>query len=994
MIRISSFIGRLLPLLIGLFLLVPLALAQNGWQDLPNTVLHSICPPNNFQPAGGGMPPYSFADNCHSVVDAWSGAAVDTKRNRLLIWGGGHVGYEGNEAYALNLGSQPATMQRLNDPSIFDPTSCPEVNVADGTPPARHTYGGLVYLPRSDRMFAWEGVSYCGSSLRHTWTLDLATMTWHDMHPGGVDVTAGSGSVQGAQCVLDPTTTHETVICLDGNNKNLFRYDYTTNSWAALTSYGSTDVPLASGVVVDPAHKLIIFIGESNENTGNFQVKAIDISPKSNLAVQDWSAQVTGCSALNIDYPSLTYDPSINRVVAYPGSGNSVYIFDPITRACVGQSFPGGPAANKMSYGIFRRFAYFPAIGKYGAVNSALTDAYTFTLNATPVNGLGASTATCLDKDGDGYGVGPGCIGPDADDLDASVQTAAQAIAKYGTFTAFLNHLGYAPTHLWYLDYNHGADSGNITHCRDNAVSPCKTWNFMRTGVAPGDMVLFRQGAWPDQPAITVVNGAPGNPIIFMAYPGESALLDNRTKGGTSMNLGETSWIVVDGLKAAGGGSSATGCIAGDTLWTRTASTFHNDVFRNMELFACAQGLMFMNGLLSLVAENNLIHDTGPSTGQHCLYWGTYGTNSALLAGYDLVLRRNICYNAMYNGFHLNGMMSNVLVEQNLIYNAPISGISAQMGVSNSIFRGNIIIDAQNASLEFSNYNSGDCGQGITSEHCPHDQTGNTIENNTFYQSGNVAPTSATGSSCPSGIAFCNQANVYVLNWSVGELGDLGHNTFRNNIFVNFGSNNRYSELQYFNGNGDYSCNSICRGWLASTVFDHNIFFHADGAGGVGILSAGAGSDPSPYTCSTASAVTTMTNCITADPKFVAAAVAYWNSISSFNFRLQPSSPAAGSGGDTETEVYDLFGNAFVSPRSIGGYAAASSSSATGYSYSACDINHDGVLNISDVQLAINQVLGTNSCTTADLLQNSQCSVVDVQRVIQAVLGGPCIVGP
>ena len=65
------------------------------------------------------------------------------------------------------------------------------------------------------------------------------------------------------------------------------------------------------------------------------------------------------------------------------------------------------------------------------------------------LNGLGASTMTCIDRDGDGYGTGAGCQGPDADDLDATVHTGPQAVAKYGTLSAFLAHLGYSPTRIW-----------------------------------------------------------------------------------------------------------------------------------------------------------------------------------------------------------------------------------------------------------------------------------------------------------------------------------------------------------------------------------------------------------------------------------------------------------------------------------------------------------------------------------------------------------------
>ncbi len=59
-----------------------------------------------------------------------------------------------------------------------------------------------------------------------------------------------------------------------------------------------------------------------------------------------------------------------------------------------------------------------------------------------------------------------------------------------------------------------------------------------------------------------------------------------------------------------------------------------------------------------------------------------------------------------------------------------------------------------------------------------------------------------------------------------------------------------------------------------------------------------------------------------------------------------------------------------------------------------CDVNGDGLVNVADVQVAINQVLGVSPCTTADLQQNGQCDVVDVQRVIIAALGGTCKIGP
>jgi hypothetical protein len=56
---------------------------------------------------------------------------------------------------------------------------------------------------------------------------------------------------------------------------------------------------------------------------------------------------------------------------------------------------------------------------------------------------------------------------------------------------------------------------------------------------------------------------------------------------------------------------------------------------------------------------------------------------------------------------------------------------------------------------------------------------------------------------------------------------------------------------------------------------------------------------------------------------------------------------------------------------------------------SLCDVNHDGVVNIADVQTMINEALGASACTT-DLSGDGKCDVVDVQIVITAALGGPC----
>jgi hypothetical protein len=59
----------------------------------------------------------------------------------------------------------------------------------------------------------------------------------------------------------------------------------------------------------------------------------------------------------------------------------------------------------------------------------------------------------------------------------------------------------------------------------------------------------------------------------------------------------------------------------------------------------------------------------------------------------------------------------------------------------------------------------------------------------------------------------------------------------------------------------------------------------------------------------------------------------------------------------------------------------------------SCDLNSDGNVNVLDVQLATNQVLGNAACGSADLNGDGKCTVVDVQRIISSSLGVACHLG-
>src|SRR5262249_4907630 len=289
--------------------------------------------------------------------------------------------------------------------------------------------------------------------------------------------------------------------------------------------------------------------------------------------------------------------------------------------------------------------------------------------------------------------------------------------------------------------------------------------------------------------------------------------------------------------------------------------------------------------------------------GQHCIYIG-----SRALPSSNVTLHRNICYNAAWNGFHINGRFTNLQVDQNIIYSDGIAGLSLQEGVSNSFFRNNLIFNSTSQGIEISNY-PGDCaqfGQGGQGSICPYDQTGNLFENNTVYQTG------FDGKGLP-----VQQPAVKVKNNAINRVGDLGHQTWRNNIFIGYGMASHYPSVVYVDGDKDY---------LSTSMFSNNIFWSLDGANTTAVIGFGynANYGYQGYTCNQAASITTISGCMNVDPNFVNVSPAYYSLPGQFNFSLQAGSPAIGAGAILNAPVFDILGATRRSPPGVGAFEANS----------------------------------------------------------------------
>lgn len=283
-----------------------------GWSPLANTEIRDVCPPRTAA--------YDFSNRCQNVILAWNSGAVDTARSRLIIWGGGHSDYAGNELYALDVATR--TVQRLTDPSPPNlPTNTPDCTdtLADGRPNSRHTYDGMAYIAHADRLFVYGGSLACGPGHfgGDTWTFHFPSLTWQRMDPSGPQPRFDAGVVT----AYDPNSGK--VYVHDAHN--LYAYSFETDSYDLLAADNHIDYHMTAAV--DPMRRKLVIIGGPDENDGG--VTVYDIGPNSSFNRERWP---TGPPIVSEASPGLAYDPGSDRMVAWNG-GDTVHLLDMETRS-------------------------------------------------------------------------------------------------------------------------------------------------------------------------------------------------------------------------------------------------------------------------------------------------------------------------------------------------------------------------------------------------------------------------------------------------------------------------------------------------------------------------------------------------------------------------------------------------------------------------------------------------------------------------------------
>ena len=366
-----------------------------GWQQLLGTELKgpdnlSPCPVDGFN--GYAPIPPGYLANCQTVISAWSSAAADPSRDRLIIWGGGHNDYGGNEIYSLELSAKPPTLIRLNPPSPPNTQggACVET-LSDGRPNSRHTYDGLVYLPKQDALWSFGGaLNNCGFPGTGTWELSLSSVLASCAPNCSAKWTKESpiytpGASVGNTTDYDPNTG----LVWMANQNELASYDPTTNNF---THRAGTSLSYFSTGVVDPVHEYFVYVGGAGNLGAGQGITYWSLASGSSFT-QNQPTPTNCGAALQQNYPGAQWDPIDKVIVIYPNGGNILYLLNPTNWTCTtethgstqGVDYPQNSVQTETGYGLtFKHFAYFPNLDLYALCNDAAHNCWTLRRRATP----------------------------------------------------------------------------------------------------------------------------------------------------------------------------------------------------------------------------------------------------------------------------------------------------------------------------------------------------------------------------------------------------------------------------------------------------------------------------------------------------------------------------------------------------------------------------------------------------------------------------------
>lgn len=247
-----------------------LAAEAGEWVNLPNSTLTSSGVGWSGTSPGG-------TSNYSTVVTAWSGGILNTQGvyragafvegTFLVLFGGGHGDYAGNELYAYGpLEADSPSWSRITDPTI---PAADDVARLSGKPVSRHTYDTLVYLPDQNKMLCIGSPGYYHTGFgfnvadvfdfavnpgsANTWsTADTGFPSFNGGGAGTISLLSGYDSVSGKAWGLGK-----------GNGQVIGSYDAAAGTWTSYSKDNPSGPGSAKAGLASSIHKLVFVSGST-----------------------------------------------------------------------------------------------------------------------------------------------------------------------------------------------------------------------------------------------------------------------------------------------------------------------------------------------------------------------------------------------------------------------------------------------------------------------------------------------------------------------------------------------------------------------------------------------------------------------------------------------------------------------------------------------------------------------------------------------------------
>ncbi|HKE93548.1 MAG TPA: hypothetical protein VKB34_04515, partial [Povalibacter sp.] len=345
------------------------------WYEVPNSKLSALdpCPARNCA--------YSDVQGQSAVMDVWNGGAFATRygtKGGLIVWGGGHTAYSGNEVYIFDVGT--LQWKRLSEPTTNTTCDLTEGEFPDGTPCTAHTSDGVQYHPGTNSfvILGAYGLGQTIYSSQRTHLFSLDTMKWRR---GAVYTGKGQGMY--GTSAYDPK--RDVFYMYPGYNAPIGMYDPDANSgggaWSLYNAYNADAGTMAA---IDPTRDIMVWVDAYSHK----QVVAFDLNNMNSPVVVKLAGDTTpmGQSGYGFDW-----DSSQNVFVSWT-SGTSVYTLTPpagdwrtgtwtwqkVAPSGSNTVTPTAPNGNH----TYSRWRYVPAVNAWILANRTSDNVFFYKLSA------------------------------------------------------------------------------------------------------------------------------------------------------------------------------------------------------------------------------------------------------------------------------------------------------------------------------------------------------------------------------------------------------------------------------------------------------------------------------------------------------------------------------------------------------------------------------------------------------------------------------------